>query len=89
MQPPGKHPYWAVFNGPQSEYPHQFRLFEVWDADNGYVMLRITGVDVSVEGDPVAAQGRQRAVIDYTSTWAGTLPARADQRNVELWIRKP
>ena len=89
MQPPGKHPYWAVFNGSQSEYPHQFRLFEVWDADNGYVMLRITGVDVSVEGDPVAAQGRQQAVIDYTSTWAGTLPASADQRNVELWIRKP
>ncbi len=89
MKPVGSRPYWAVFNAAQSEFPHQIRLFEVWDADNGYVLLRISSVDVSVEGDPVAAEGRRRAVIDSTSTWAGSGSSRPDERNVELWIRKP
>ncbi len=50
-------------------FPHQMRMIEVWDEDNGYLTIRGTALDYQVEGDPVAADGRSRSVVDFTSGW--------------------
>ncbi len=53
-------------------------------------MMRATAIDFSVDGDAVANEGRRRGVVDLTSGWLqsdGT--GKPDDRNVELWIKKP
>lgn len=89
LHPTSGHSYWDVLNGALGDSPHQLRLFELWDADNGYVLLRVTCVDVSVDGDPLAEEGRRRAITDVTSTWRSGPVSKPDERNVDLWIRKP
>jgi hypothetical protein len=88
-QAPG-HAWWEVMTAAIADFPHQLRLVEIFDQDNGWLMMRATAVDLGVEGDPVAAEGRRRGVIDRTSGW---LPddgsGKVDDRNVELWIKKP
>lgn len=86
---PSGHAYWEIANGGLSDVPVQFRLFEVWDGDNGYLMLRATCVDPVLDGDPVAEEGRRRAIIDMTSTWKADPTSPRETRNAELWIRKP
>ena len=53
-------------------------------------MMRATCVDFSHENDPVAAEGKKRGIVDFTSGW---LPTDADiaggDKNVEIWIPKP
>ena len=73
------------------DFPHQFRIIEIFDQDNGWVMLRATTVDFDSTGDEVADQGRMLGTIDLTSGWLaldgrGTGP---EVRNVELWTPKP
>lgn len=84
------HPFWEVMTAAIADYPHQFRTIDLFDQDNGWIMMRATCVDFSVEGDPIAAEGRRRGVVDLTSGW---LPreagVEANDRNVELWIKKP
>ena len=65
------------------------RLIEVWDQDNGFVSVRSIAFDFSTEGDPIAADGRARAVADLTSGWVQDSSGADDDRNVELWIPKP
>jgi len=84
------HAWWEVMTAAIADYPHQFRIVEIFDQDNGWIMMRTAGVDFSVEGDPVANDGRRRGVIDVVTGWNpsdGTnTPA---DRNVEIWIKKP
>lgn len=88
--PAAGHAWWEVMTAAIADFPHQFRLVEIYDQDNGWIMMRTAAVDLSVEGDPVAEEGRRRGVIDLTSGW---LPSdgtgTAQDRNVELWIKKP
>jgi len=90
IQPAGGHAWWEVMTSAIADYPHQFRTVEIFDQDNGWIMLRATCVDFSVEGDPVAAEGKKRGIVDLTSGW---LPTDADiaatDKNVEIWIPKP
>jgi hypothetical protein len=84
------HPWWEVMTAAIADFPHQFRVIEIFDQDNGWIMMRATTSDFSVEGDPVALEGRRRGTVDFTSGWLpkdGT--GNADERNVELWIKKP
>lgn len=84
------HPWWEVMTAAIADFPHQFRVVEIFDQDNGWLMLRATAVNFSVEGDAVANEGRRRGVVDSTSGWLpddGT--GKPDDRNVELWIKKP
>lgn len=83
------HAWWEVMTAAIADFPHQFRVIEIFDQDNGWLMLRGTTMDFSVEGDPVAQEGRRRGTVDLTSGWLpedGT--GKADERNVELWIKK-
>jgi 3',5'-cyclic AMP phosphodiesterase CpdA len=90
VTPAGGHPWWEVMTAAIADYPHQFRVVEIFDQDNGWIMMRAVAVDFAVDGDPVAEEGRKRGVVDFTSGW---LPddgvGEPTDRNVELWIKKP
>lgn len=90
IAPPGGHAFWEVMTSAIADYPHQFRVVELFDQDNGWIMMRATCVDFAIDGDAVAAEGRRRGVVDIVSGW---LPREgdtaADDRNVEIWIQKP
>ena len=81
--------YWELITSALADYPHLMRLMEVWDQDNGFVSVRSIALDFSTEGDPVAQDGRARAVADLTSGWVEDAGGVAADRNVELWIPKP
>ncbi len=84
------HAYWEVMTSAIADYPHQFRVVEIYDQDNGWLMMRTHAVDLAVEGDPVAAEGRRRGVVDQLSGWLpGDGRGTPEDRNVELWIKKP
>lgn len=84
------HAWWEVMTSAIADYPHQFRVVEIYDQDNGWLMLRSHVVDISVQGDPVAAEGRRRGVVDQISGWLpGDGRGKPEDRNVELWIKKP
>lgn len=86
----GRRGYWEVMTSAIADFPHQFRLVEIWDGDNGFLMLKATATDLDTEGDELAEAGRLLGFVDFTSGWA-SLPASPPpgQQNVLLWIRKP
>jgi len=91
ITPAGGHAWWEVLTSAIADFPHQFRVVEIYDQDNGWIMMRTHAVDISVQGDPVAGEGRRRGVVDWTSGWnpdEGSSGTPQD-RNVELWIKKP
>ena len=85
----GGHAWWEVMTAAIADFPHQFRIVEIFDMDNGWVMMRSSPVDISVANDPVAAAGRKRGVVDAVTGYASDGTGTADDRNVELWIKKP
>lgn len=86
---PGARGYWEVMTSAIADFPHEFRLVEIFDQDNGWLMLRGTCVDFATDGDDVAAEGRKRGVVDLEAGWTPGGVGTADDRNVELWIKKP
>jgi hypothetical protein len=69
VKTPG-HTFWEVITASITDFPHQFRVIEIWDGDNGFVLLRSTCVDIAVDDDPISAYGRKLGVVDFTR--AGT-----------------
>lgn len=88
--PMGGHAYWEVASPALADFPHELRLLEVWDQDNGSLTIRTVAFDFVADDDPIADMGRTLGVIDFTSFWEGDGrgPDPKD-RNVELWIAKP
>ena len=82
--------WWEVVTSSIADYPHQFRIIELFDQDNGWLMLRATAVDFSTDNDGVAQDGRERGIIDWQSGW-GMDNGLGDprNRNMELWMKKP
>jgi hypothetical protein len=89
IEPAGGHAWWEVMTSAIADFPHQFRTIELFDQDNGWIMMRATCVDFSVDGDPVAAEGRRRGIVDIVSGWLPPADTTTSDRNVELWIKKP
>lgn len=89
IRPVAGHAFWEILNAAVADFPHQVRIFELWDGDNGFLMLRATCVDIAVDDDALARDGLQRALTDQTSTWRPEPDDTTGLRNVELWIRKP
>ncbi|HEY1098425.1 MAG TPA: metallophosphoesterase, partial [Myxococcota bacterium] len=50
--------FFEVMTSAIADYPHQFRIVEIWDDDNGSLRVEAIPVDFSVEDDDVAARGR-------------------------------
>lgn len=90
IAPTSGHAYWEVMTSALADFPHQLRIVEVFDQDNGWLMLRTTNVDFSVMGDPVALEGRTLGTLDFVAGWTGgSGPGQPEDRNVEIWIEKP
>lgn len=82
-------PYFELETSALADWPHQMRFIEIWDEDDGWISIRAIGLDYSVEGDPVAAEGRSLGVLDVTSGWGVDGSGDPEQRNVALWVQKP
>jgi 3',5'-cyclic AMP phosphodiesterase CpdA len=90
VTPSSGHAFWEVMTSALADFPHQLRLIEIWDQDNGWLMLQGTLVDFSTMADPVAKEGRRLGALDFVSGWASSLgPGNVEDRNVEIWIKKP
>jgi hypothetical protein len=90
IAPAGGHAWWEVMTAAIADFPHEFRVIDVWDQDNGWIMMRATAVDFSIDGDVVGDHGRKGGTVDVVSGWQpndGT--GQPEDRNVELWIKKP
>lgn len=89
IKPPnGGHAYWELMTSSIADFPHQFRTVEIFDQDNGWIMVRGTAVDIT--HDAVSKEGYARGVADFVSGYGqGDGPGEITDRNVELWIKKP
>ncbi len=83
------HAFWEIMTGALADYPHQFRLVEIWDDDNGWIRFRGIVTNYQTDDDPVAADGRLRGVADQVSGWAHDGYGTVADRNVEIYIQTP
>ena len=72
-----------------ADFPHQSRIVEIWDMDNGWVMLRGTAVDFASRGDELAEEARRLGILDYSAGWADNNDSMVTDRNVEIFLPAP
>jgi hypothetical protein len=89
ITPTAGHSFWEVMTGALADYPHQFRLIEIWDDDNGWIRMRAIVTDYDTASDPVAAIGKSLGIADQTSGWAHDGYGTTTDRNIELYVPKP
>jgi hypothetical protein len=89
ITPSAGHPFWEVMTSAIADYPHEFRLVEIWDDDNGWIRMRAVVTQYQTDNDPVGADGRELAMTDYTCGWSEDGFGSTTDRNVELFIQKP
>lgn len=89
VSPTNGHAFWEVMTSALADYPHQFRLVEIWDDDNGWLRLRGLVTNYSTDGDPVAREAKALGVADAVAGWANDGYGGVTDRNVELFIPKP
>lgn len=80
--------YWEVLTSALADWPHQLKTVEIRDLDNGYYGIRMIAFDYATDGDPVAEEGRRLGILDFTSGWELDGTGDAEDRNVELYVRK-
>ena len=81
--------FFEVMTAALLDFPHQSRLIEIYDEDNGFLRVRATGIDMTTAGDPVAAEAYRLGVMDYTAGWAKSSEDEATDRNVDLYLPRP
>lgn len=86
IEPVGGHAYWEVITSAIADYPHQMRIFELEDQDNGYITLSSVALDVALDDDTLAAEGRLRSITELTSGWLISGEGMPEDRNVRLWL---
>ncbi len=89
VEPMGGSPYWEVMTSALADWPHQMRLVEIEDLDNGYLAVTGIAVDVALDGDPLATEARPLGVLDMTSGWSPPGDGTPEDRNVRLFWPKP
>ncbi|HEX7665556.1 MAG TPA: metallophosphoesterase, partial [Polyangiaceae bacterium] len=86
---PGTNGYWELQTSAIADFPHQFRVMEIWDEDNGMISIRSIAGDFSTDGDPVAEQAKVLGMLDFDTAWVtGPKAGTTDDRNVALWVKK-
>ncbi len=81
--------FWEMQCAAIADFPHEFRLVEIWDEDNGWLSVRSVAVDF-LETSKVVAHARELAILDNEVGWGGGEgPGTISDRNVILWQRKP
>lgn len=81
--------YWEVVSSSLADFPHQMRLVEVWDLDNGFFGIRLVAFDYQTEGDPIAEEGRKLGILDVTTGWELDASGVIEDRNTELHVAAP
>lgn len=90
LAPMGGHAYWELASPSLADFPHQLRMLEIWDQDNGSLSIRSIAFDFAADDDPIADAGRTIGVLDFTTSWEGDGRGPSpEDRNVELYIAKP
>jgi len=89
IQPIGARGYWEIVTAALADWPHQMRILEVRDQDNGWITLTGIALDYSAEGDLLATDGRELGILDFTSGWVGDGSGTSADRNVQLWLPAP
>jgi len=90
QQADGGHAYWELTTSALADYPHQARILEIWDEDNGYVSLHATYADLELSDEAVAEEGRHLGVMDYVSGWNTFFASGiTKERNVRVFAKKP
>ncbi len=85
----GARPIWVMFTAAVLDYPHQSRVIEIWDDDNGFLRVRATVLDLATENDPLAAEGRRLGTLEHVIAWTADGRGTPADRNVELHIPNP
>jgi hypothetical protein len=81
---------WEMQCAAIADYPHEMRLIEIWDEDNGFVSIRSVAVDYISKEHPVTSRALELGILDYAVGWGGgTGPGTIADRNVVLWQKKP
>ena len=86
IEPLGGNAYWEVITSAIADHPHQMRVLEIRDEDNGFLSLTSVALDLAFDDDDLAAEGRLRGITDLTSGWQPTGEGVPEDRNVRLWI---
>jgi hypothetical protein len=81
--------YWEVTTSALIDWPHQMRVMEIHDQDNGWLTLHAVSVDYATDDDPLAEEGRTLAIADFTGGWSDDGTGELDDRNVTLWLPLP
>lgn len=89
VQPMGTRGYWEIITAAIADWPHQMRIVEVHDQDNGWLTITGIALDFSADGDGLAADGRALGILDFTSNWVIDGSGTPQDRNVRLWIEAP
>jgi hypothetical protein len=89
ITPTSGHAFWEVMTSALADYPHEFRLVELWDDDNGWIRMRGVVTQYQTDDNLVAADGRALGMADQTSGWARDGFGTATDRNIQLYIPKP
>lgn len=90
LQQTPTHAYWEVMTSALADWPHEMRLVEIFDDDNGTLRLEATPVDYVADDDPLAALARSLGLIDLLAGWNGSDGRGAPgDRSVSLIIPKP
>ncbi len=89
VQPMGTRGYWEVITSAIADWPHQLRIVEVHDQDNGWITITGIALDVADDDDPLAAEARALGILDFTSGWQFDGAGTPTDRNVQLWIPAP
>lgn len=88
QQTPG-HAFFEVMTSALADWPHQLRLVELYDDDNGTLRMEATPVDYASDDDPLAMLGRSLGLIDHLTGWSSDGSGAAEDRAVTLVIAKP
>ncbi|RMG93385.1 MAG: hypothetical protein D6705_18865 [Deltaproteobacteria bacterium] len=89
VEPLGGSAYWEVMTSALADWPHQFRVVEIDDLDNGYLTVTAVAYDVALDGYPLAAEARPLGVLDMTAHWQAPGDGAPEDRNVRLAWPKP
>lgn len=89
VEPVGGTGYWEVITAAIADWPNQMRVLEVHDQDNGWLTITGIALDFATDADDLAADGRELAMLDFTSGWVVDGAGLPEDRNVQLWIEAP
>lgn len=89
VEPMGARGYWEIITAAISDWPHQMRIVEVHDQDNGWITITGIALDFATDEDQLATDARSLGILDFTAAWVFDGAGTPADRNVQLWLPVP